>query len=125
MKHSYHIEYDLPLEYEGDFMKVIETLADYMDYIMDDILQDLGIERHKLIFYYLVHKLILNRIIKLEQRETCSRVLQFWIMGACRLSPPTGFKIISCPNSDSEVLDFNYDGLMNRIRIRTREVDPW
>ena len=27
--------------------------------------------------------------------------------------------------SGSEVLDFNYDGLRNRIRIRTREVDPW
>lgn len=69
MKNTYHIEYDLPIEYDAHTLAVLEQLAGHMDYIMDDILQDLGIERHKLIFYYLVHKLILNRIIKLEHRD--------------------------------------------------------
>lgn len=69
MKDSYHIEYDLPFEYEGDFLEEVKQLAGYMDYIMDDIIHDLGIERYELIFYHMVHKVVIDRIIKLERQD--------------------------------------------------------
>lgn len=65
---SYHIEYDLPLDRDNDDTEIVKTLAGHMDYIMDDIIHDLGLERYELVFYHLVHKVILKRIIKLENR---------------------------------------------------------
>lgn len=69
MKDSYHIEYDLPFEHEGDFLEVVKQLVGHMDYIMDDIIHDLGIERYELIFYHMMHKVVIDRIIKLERQE--------------------------------------------------------
>ena len=66
MTETYHIEYDLPIDHEGHPLAIFEQLAGHIEYIMDDIIHDIGMERYQLIFYYLVNKVILDRIISLE-----------------------------------------------------------
>lgn len=69
MKDSYHIEYDLPFDHTGDPKEIVNTLAGYIEYIMDDIIHDLGMERYQILFYYLTDTLILDMIRKLTTRE--------------------------------------------------------
>lgn len=63
---SYNIEYDLPIDRDADDVNKIKTLAGYIEYIMDDIINDLGMEKYKLQFYYMVNHVILDMIIKME-----------------------------------------------------------
>lgn len=66
---SYHIEYDLPIDLDKDDTEIVKTLAGYIEYIMDDIIHDLGKERYQLLFYYLTDVVVANKMQTLVYKD--------------------------------------------------------
>jgi len=74
MKKNYHIEYDLPLDQEGDDMKKVKALAGDIVYIMDDILNDMELNEYNLeLYYHLINSVLSNRILILQNRRRAKR----------------------------------------------------